>query len=76
MYRVLAEYLVVLPPSYDISEALKHVTATNDSVWAMVYAQAPFIKRLLAPAQVRRLPLPLEQMVTTENFKGRFFYRL
>jgi hypothetical protein len=73
MYRTLAEYLAALPPSFDIAEALTHVTATNDSAWAMNYAEVPFIKNLLTPAQIRRLPGPVFNMVTTTNFKGRFF---
>ena len=74
IYAGLAAYLVALPPNYDATEAVKHVTAANDSAWNKIYAESAFIKNLLTPGQVRRLVPPIFAMVTTNNFKGRFFF--
>jgi hypothetical protein len=72
IYRALATHLVSLPAHFDMSEALKGVIATNDAAWEMNYAEADFIKNLLGPAQIRRLPSVLYQMVTVPGYKGRF----
>lgn len=54
---------------------MKQVGEANDQMWSAVYAEAPFIRRLLTPGQQRRLPaFGLREMVTTENYKGRFNY--
>ncbi len=52
IYAGLAAYLVALPPSYDATEAVKHVTAANDSAWKTIYAESPFIRRSLDAASV------------------------
>jgi hypothetical protein len=73
IYSGLAVYLVALPSNYNATEAVRHVTAANDSAWNKIYAESRFIKDLLTVGQLRRLPAPIFAMVTTENFKGRFF---
>lgn len=75
IYGALAHELAALPPNYDVAGALKLVTAANDSMWAAIYAEKPFIQRLLTPGQQRRLPGGLREMVMTENYTGRFMYR-
>jgi len=74
IYKQLAAYLVALPDHYTPSEAVKRVNDTNDSVWKVIYAEAPFLRSLLTPGQQRILPLGIREMVTIENYKGRFFY--
>jgi hypothetical protein len=74
LYRSLAEYLVALPQNYDVSEAVKRLTAVNNEAWEINYAESTFIKQVLTSAQIRRLPGPVYAMVTTPNFKGRFFF--
>jgi hypothetical protein len=66
--------LAALPSNYDVADAVKQVTEANDRMWSIVYAEAPFIRGLLTPGQQRRLPFGLREMVTTDNFKGRFTY--
>ena len=70
----LARRLAALPPNYDVSDAVKQLTNANDRMWSAVYAEAPFIRRLLTPGQQRRLPFGLREMVTTDDYKGRFNY--
>ena len=74
IYRVLATYLVALPPNYDAKDAVKHANEAGDAMWKVVYAEAPFLKDLLTPGQIRLLPGGLREMVTTPGFKGRFYY--
>jgi hypothetical protein len=74
IYAGLAAYLVGLPPSYDATEAVKHVTAANDTAWKTIYAESPFIRELLTAGQLRRLPPPIFSMVTSEHPQGRFFF--
>jgi hypothetical protein len=74
IYADLAHRLAALPSNYDVADAVKQVTEANDRMWSIVYAEAPFIRGLLTPGQQRRLPFGLREMVTTDNFKGRFTY--
>lgn len=74
IYGDLARRLAALPSDYDVSDAVKQLTDANDRMWSTVYAEAPFIRRLLTPGQQRRLPFGLREMVTTEDYKGRFNY--
>jgi hypothetical protein len=74
IYAGLAAYLVGLPPSFDATEAVKHVTAANDTAWKTIYAESPFIRELLTAGQLRRLPPPIFSMVTSEHPQGRFFF--
>lgn len=74
IYGALARRLAALPPDYDVATAVKELTAANDRMWDVIYAEAPFIRQLLTPGQQRRLPFGLRDMVTTDNYKGRFFF--
>jgi hypothetical protein len=74
IYSGLAAYLVGLPSNYDVTEAVKHVTAANDSAWKTIYAESPFLRKLLEPRQLPRLPAPIYAMVMTEHPQGRFFF--
>ncbi|HEY4216407.1 MAG TPA: carboxypeptidase-like regulatory domain-containing protein [Gemmatimonadaceae bacterium] len=74
IYGSLAGYLVALPSDYDVKTALARTTKTSDDMWNVVYAESPFIKGLLTPGQIRLLPAPIRDMVTTPGYKGRFFF--
>jgi hypothetical protein len=74
VYGVLAKYLVALPPDFSAKDAAKHVADTNTDMWNIIYAETPWLKELLTPGQIRLLPGSLRDMVTTPNFKGRFYY--
>jgi hypothetical protein len=74
IYSRLGTELAALPPNYDLSAALKRATDANDAAWKMIYAESPFIKNLLTPGQIRRLPDPIREMVLDPDFKGRFFF--
>lgn len=74
IYGVLGTYLAALPRSYDASDALKRVKDANDAAWGAIYAEAPFLRQLLTPGQIRLLPRPLGAMLTTSNFNARFFF--
>ena len=74
IYAGLAAYLVALPSNYDPGEAVKRVTAANDSAWKTIYAEAPFIRRTLEPRQLPRLPGPIYAMMMTEKPQMRFFF--
>lgn len=74
LYAGLAAYLVALPKNYDAGDAVHHVSDVNDAAWKMIYAETPFLKQLLTPGQMRRLPPPIFAMVTTPDFRGRFFF--
>ena len=77
VYGVLANYLVALPKDYDVKDAAKHVTDTDNDMWKLIYGEAPFLKGLLTNGQVRLLPIPLFNMVTTTSTTtptGRFYF--
>ncbi len=74
IYSDLASYLVALPPSYDGPAAVKRITAAGDAMWKVVYAEAPFLRTLLTPGQIRILPGGVREMVIVPNYQGRFFY--
>jgi len=74
IYGQLATYLAALPANYDEKAAVDRAKAATDSLWAAIYAEKPFLLRVLTPGQIRRLPTPLLQMVTVPNYRGRFFY--
>ena len=74
VYRALAQYLVALPNDFDVKDAAKHVTTTNDDMWKIIYAEKSFLVTTLTPGQVRRLPSPILNMITVPDFKGRFFF--
>jgi hypothetical protein len=74
IYAGLAAYLVALPSSYDATDAVKRVTAANDSAWKTIYAESPFIRHLLEPRQLPRLPGPIYAMLMTEKPQMRFFF--
>lgn len=74
VYITLARYLVALPASYNVGEAVKHVTDANDDAWKIVHGEAPFFRRLLTSGQIRRLPFGLREMVMNDDTRGRFFY--
>jgi hypothetical protein len=74
IYGTLADYLAALPPRYDARDALRRVRDANDAAWGAIYAEAPFLRQLLTPGQIRLLPRPLIGMLTTPNFNSRFFF--
>lgn len=74
VYGMLATYLAALPLRYDAADALRHVMDANGAAWKAIYAEAPFLSQLLTPGQIRLLPPPLVAMLTTPNFRSRFFF--
>jgi len=74
VYIELAHYLVALPTDYSVTEALKHVNDANTAAWKIVYGEAPFIRKLLTPGQVRRLTFGIREMVISDRAQGRFFF--
>jgi hypothetical protein len=74
IYGALAHRLAALPAGYDVAGAVKQLTEATDAMWSAIYEEAPFIRQLLGPGQQRRLPEGLREMVTTDNYKGRFRY--
>ena len=67
-------YLAALPESFNITDAVKHVNDANDAAWKIVYGEAPFIRKLLTPGQVRRLTFGIREMVISGKAQGRFFF--
>ena len=74
IYTALARYLVDLPNSYDRKDAVKHVNDADDAMWKDIYAEGPFLVKLLTPGQIRLLPSPIFTMIASPDFKGRFFF--
>lgn len=76
LYGELAHYLVALPPDFSAKDAARHVADTETSVWKLIYGESGFLKELLTPGQLRLLPQPIFNMVTTTspNFNSRFFF--
>ncbi len=77
VYGVLANYLVALPKDYDVKDAAKHVTDTENDMWKIIYGEAPFLKGMLTNGQVRLLPFGIFGMVTAPPGApqtGRFFF--
>lgn len=73
IFGALATYLAELPSSYDQKAAVARSRQATAGVWQAVYAERKFLLKVLTPGQIRRLPLPLYQLVTNENFRGHFF---
>ena len=48
--------------------------AGTDSVWNVIYGERDFLKKTLTPGQIVLLPAPIRDMVTTPDYKGRFFF--
>jgi hypothetical protein len=76
VYGALADYLQPLPLDFDTKSAAKHVTDTDTDMWKLIYGESAFLKELLTPGQIRLLPSPILNMVTTTspNFNARFFF--
>lgn len=74
VYGELARYLVALPPDFSAKTAVKRANDASTDMWTIIYAEAPWIKELLTPGQIRLLPGGLREMVITPNYKGRFYY--
>ncbi len=76
IYGDLANYLANLPASFSAPEAAKRVTETETEMWKRIYGEATFLRELLTPGQLRLLPLPLFNMMTTKspNFNARFYF--
>ena len=74
IYGSLARHLAALPADYDVTVAVQQLDDANDRMWDVIYAEAPFLRELLTSGQQRRLPSGLREMVTTENYRGRFNY--
>jgi hypothetical protein len=74
LYGELAKYLVALPPDFSAKDAAKRVADAETDIWNIIYGEAPFLKELLTPGQIRLLPPPLFNMVTSPKPGGRFYY--
>jgi hypothetical protein len=74
VYGALARYLVELPANFSSKDAAKHVATTNDDMWKIIYSEAPWLKELLTPGQIRLLPAPLRDMVLIKDYRGRFYF--
>ena len=72
IYLNLAAELHSLPSSYKASDALQLVLRANDSSWEAMRAESGFLRDLLTPAQIRRLPEVALRMLTVPNFRMRF----
>ncbi len=73
LYTDLAQYLAAIPVKYDRGAAQAHINTTRDAVWEAIYAEIPFLKTLMTPGQVNRLPSAMKAMLTVPNYHGRFF---
>jgi hypothetical protein len=73
IYSGLGAFLAALPNKYDDGVAQTHINAARDDVWKAIYAEIPFLKTLLSPGQVQRLPLGMRQALTVKDYDGRFF---
>jgi hypothetical protein len=71
VYAVLGRYLAELPKSFDVHEAMKHVTATNDTERRLLADEGPFLRDLLTQGQIRLLPLWMRSLVVTPTLAGR-----
>ena len=76
IFGALATYLAELPASYDQKAALDRSYHAFDSVWQAVHAERTFLLKVLTPGQIRRLPLAMYQLVTQENYRGRFYFSI
>jgi hypothetical protein len=74
IYTTLAQYLVDLPDGYDRKEAVKRINDADDAMWKDIYAEGPFLVKLLTPGQIHLLPSPIFTMIASPDFKGRFFF--
>jgi hypothetical protein len=76
VYGVLANYLAALPPDYSVKDAAQHVTDTETAMWKLIYGESTFLEELLTNGQIRLLPMPIFNMVTTTtpNYNGRFYF--
>ena len=74
IFAEMAKTLTALPHDYDVKSAAVLVKAAGDSVWNVIYAERDFLKKTLTPGQLVLLPGPIRDMVTTPDFKGRFFF--
>jgi hypothetical protein len=74
IYGELAQYLHTLPETFDVGEAAKRVREAGDSVWKVIYAERSFLTATLTPGQIHLLPVPIQEMISTPDFRGRFFF--
>lgn len=74
VYASLAAFLAALPNDFSPKDAVKDVNAANDVMWNSIYAETPFLLKTLTPGQIPLLPSFIREMVTTPNYKGRFFF--
>jgi hypothetical protein len=76
VYGELARYLFALPPDYSAKDAAKHVADTETAMWKLIYGESTYLQELLTKGQLRLLPLPLFNMVTTTspNLNARFYF--
>jgi hypothetical protein len=75
VYGELAKYLFALPLDFAPKDAAKRVADAETGMWKLIYGESGFLKDLLTSGQVRLLPSPLFNMVTTPaNTNGRFFF--
>jgi hypothetical protein len=71
---VLAQYLVDMPDGYDRAAAVKRINDADDAMWADIDAEGPFLVKLLTPGQIRLLPGPIFNMISSPNIHSRFFF--
>ena len=74
IYLRLGEYLAGLPADYDPKVVLARIKDAESDAWTQVDLEREFMKQLMNPAQVRRLPARMFQWMTDPTFKGRFYY--
>jgi hypothetical protein len=73
LYNELASHLTSLPAKFDSEAAVARASATAEAVWKAIYAETPFLNSLLTPGQIKRLPIGFNAMLTTVDYRGRFF---
>jgi hypothetical protein len=56
LWENLGERLAALPDNFDAGAALRDADETTDRFWEVVHEQAPIVKRILSPLQLRLVP--------------------
>jgi hypothetical protein len=74
LFGAMATYLAALPKDFSAKDAAKRVTDAQTDIWTIIYAEAPFLKEVLTPGQIRLLPGGIRDMIMIPGYKGRFFY--
>jgi hypothetical protein len=74
LFGTMATYLASLPKDFSAKDAAKRVTDAQTDMWKIIYAEAPFLKEVLTPGQIRLLPGGIRDMILIPGYTGRFFY--